>query len=136
MSKEANLKKIKLFAKSILEIPEEQFQLFLDRFDKIWRTAKGRTDIKSKLMLLLAPDKPQTTAFLTKSQGYFTSFAFFMADSWIEFLPLREYAIQMCLSSLGVEGKGIDASVRLTGALSESKMLQRLGIQIKGSDSE
>ena len=128
------IKKIKLFAKSVLGMSEEEFTLFLDRFDKIWRIKKGRTDIKSKLMLLLDPDKPQTTTFLTKSQAFYVSFSMFMAASWDEFQPLKDYALEMCLSALGVEGKGIDASVRLTGALSESKILSRLGIQVKGSE--
>ena len=135
MSQKA-LKKIKVFAKSILRMSEEDFQLFLDRLDKIWRLQKGRTDIKSKLMLLLDPDKPQTTTFLTKSQAHYVSFSFFMAESWEEFQPLKDFALQLCLSALGIEGKGIDASVRLTGALSESKILSRLGIQVKGAKEE
>ncbi len=108
-------------------LSEEQFQ----RFDRSWRLLKGRTDIKSKLMLLLNPDKPQTTTFLNRHQAHYTALSFFMKDRWEEFKPMEDYALQLCLSALGVEGKGIDSSVRLTGALSESKVFERLGITMK-----
>lgn len=121
-------KKITKAFNSFFKTDKEEFTENLERFDAVWRTIKGRTDIKSKLMLLLDPEKPQTTTFLNKSQAHFQSIAYFMAESWSEFEPMRTYARQQALSALGVEGKGIDASVRLTGALAESKILQRLGI--------
>lgn len=99
-------------------------------FELYYSLLEGRTDIKSRLMLLLNPDKPMTTAFLSKGQAHFVAIAHFMAKKWKEFKGLEDFADLICLSTLGVEGKGIDASVRLTGAVVESKLLQRLGIGI------
>lgn len=121
--------KIQAMRDSRTELSDEEFQQQI--LDPAWRMFKGRTDIKSKLMLLLNPDKPQTTTFLNKSQAHYVSVSNFVGGRWEEFNPMIEYAIQMCLSALGIEGKGIDSSVRLTGALSETKMLQHLGIQLR-----
>lgn len=101
----------------------EEFKLYND-------VIEGKVDIKNRLMILLNPDKPQTTAFLTSAQSHFVGLAHFMAEKFPVFKGLRDYANQVCLSSLGVEGKGIDASVRLSGAIVESKLLERLGIGI------
>jgi len=99
-------------------------------FERYWDLLEGKVDIKNRLMILLNPDKPQTTAFLTNAQSHFVGLAHFMAQKFPVFKGLKDYADQVCLSSLGVEGKGIDASVRLSGAIVESKLLERLGIGI------
>jgi hypothetical protein len=116
-----------LSAEEILS-PEEYKQF--KEFELYFSTLEGKTDIKSRLMLLLNPDMPITTAFLSKGQAHFVAIAHFMAQKWKEFQGLEDFANQVCLSTLGVEGKGIDASVRLTGAVVESKLLQRLGIGV------
>ena len=116
------------FISKLAKFPLQVWERGTKRFDWLYRTLKGRTDIKSKLMLILNPDKPQTTTFLNSRQGHFQTSARFTANSWDEFKPLEDYANQQALSALGVKGQGIDASVRLTGALGESKLLQKLGI--------
>lgn len=110
-------------------LTEEQ-QKDIAEFEAYFSVLRGKVDIKSRLMLLLNPDKPQTTAFLTNAQSHFVGIAHFMAEKFPVFKGLRDYADQVCLSSLGVEGRGIDASVRLSGAIVESKLLERLGIGI------
>lgn len=110
-------------------LTEEQ-QKDIAEFEAYFSVLRGKVDIKSRLMLLLNPDKPQTTAFLTSAQSHFVGLAHFMAQKFPVFKGLKDYADQVCLSSLGVEGKGIDASVRLSGAIVESKLLERLGIGI------
>lgn len=105
-------------------------------FELYFSLLEGRTDIKSRLMLLLNPDIPMTTSFLSKGQAHFVGLAHFMAEKFPIFKGLRDYADKVCLSTLGTEGKGIDASVRLTGAVVESKILQRLGIGIQEKEAK
>ena len=111
-------------------LTQKQYREYKE-YELYFTLIEGRSDVKGKLMLILNPDIPLTTSFLTKGQGHFSAIAHFMAEKFPIFTGLRDFADKIALASHGVEGKGIDASVRLTGAVVESKLLQRLGINIK-----
>jgi len=112
-----------------LSLTEEQ-ERDIAEFEKYFSIIRGKVELKKNLMIILDPDKPQTTSFLTKAQAHFVSISYFMAEKFSAFKGLRDYAEQVCLSSHAIEGKGIDASIKLSGAIAESKLLQRLGIQV------
>lgn len=121
-------RKPKSWAQSILNLPSATFAEFLKRVEQFISVARGRIDVKSRLMLLLNPDKPQTSTTLTKSQVQFVTICHFVAREFPVFKPLKEYADELCLTSISLEGKGIESAIRFTGALAESKLLQRLGV--------
>lgn len=118
-----------------MSLTEEQ-ERDIAEFEKYYSILKGKVDIKSRLMLLLNPDKPQTTTFISTAQAHFIGIAHFMSVKFKAFKGLKDYADQVCLSCLGIEGKGIDASVRLNAAVAESKLLQKLGIGISQKEKE
>jgi len=112
-----------------LSLTEEQERDILE-FERYFSVIRGKVELKKNLMIILDPDKPQTTSFLTKAQAHFVSISYFMAEKFSAFKGLKDYAEQVCLSSHAIEGKGIDASIKLSGAIAESKLLQRLGISV------
>lgn len=118
-----------------MSLTEEQERDLLE-FERMLSIIRGKVELKKNLMIILDPDKPQTTAFLTKPQAHFVSIAFFVAEKFKVFTGLRDFAIQVCLSSHAIDGKGIDASIRLSGAIAESKLLQYLGIGVTKKEKE
>ena len=110
---------------------KEKFEVVTNRIEKVIAIARGRVDMKSRLMLLLDPDKVETSTRLTRSQVQFVSMAYSAAEQWPFFEPLADYATHLCLTNISLEGKGREESIRFAGALAESKLLQKMGL-IKG----
>jgi len=116
---------------SLLAMAKEKFEIATNRIEKILAIARGRVDMKSRLMLLLDPDKVETSTRLTRSQVQFVSLSYSAAEQWDFFQPLFNYARHLCLANISLEGKGREESIRFAGALAESKLLQKMGL-IKG----
>ena len=125
------VEKGKSFINWLFEKSPEQFKEGLDRLEKVLQVAKGRIDIKSRLSLLLNPDLPQTTTYLTKAQAHFVTTAHFVGKEFPVFQPLSDYAREMELSLISVEGRGVENSVRLIQALELQKIMEKSGVQVK-----
>jgi len=87
--------------------------------------------MKSRLMLLLDPDKVETSTRLSRSQVQFVALSYSASEQWPFFQPLADFAEHLCLTNISLEGKGREESIRFAGALAESKLLQKMGL-IKG----
>ena len=116
---------------SLLEMAKEEYDKFTERMEKLIAIARGRVDMKSRLMLLLDPDKIQTSTRLSRSQVQFVALSYSAAEQWPFFEPLKDFAEHLCLTNISLEGKGREESIRFAGALAESKLLQKMGL-IKG----
>lgn len=115
----------------LLEMTKEKYDKFTERIEKILAIARGRVDMKSRLMLLLDPDKIETSTRLTRSQVQFVALSYSAAEQWPFFEPLKNVAMHLCLGNISLDGKGREESIRFAGALAESKLLQKMGL-IKG----
>ena len=112
----------------LLEMAKEEFENFTNRLEKIIAIARGRVDMKSRLMLLLDPDKVETSTRLTRSQVQFVALSYSAVEQWEFFEPLADYATHLCLTNISLEGKGREESIRSAGALAETKLLQKMGL--------
>jgi len=121
---------------SMLEMTKEKFEEYTERFEKIYSILRGRVDVKSRLMLLLNPDKIQTSTRLTRAQVQFVALSFSAAEQWEFMEPIKQYAEHFCLTNISLEGKGIESAIRFTGALAESKLLQKIGILQKEAKAD
>jgi len=61
---------------SILEMAKEEYDKFTERMEKLIAIARGRVDMKSRLMLLLDPDKVETSTRLSRSQVQFVALSY------------------------------------------------------------
>jgi len=114
-----------------MKMAKDEFEKFTERFEKMYAILRGRVDMKSRLMLLLDPDKVETSTRLSRSQVQFVSLAYSAYEQWDFLKPLADYANHLCLANISLEGKGREESIRFAGALAESKLLQKMGL-IKG----
>lgn len=106
----------------------EKFIKFIDRL-------KGRKDVKSRVAVLASPDNWKSMSVLTHGQVEFVADAFYLSgvDAWGGlFDGLRELADEIMETSPSVGGIGREQSIRLVGALSESKILSKMGITMSG----
>lgn len=111
----------------------EDFIANLKLFELFLNVVRGKVDIKNRLMLLLNPENIKTSTRLTRTEIDFVSLSHFVADEFPEFEGLRKFANLFCECSISREGWGVDSSIRLNSAISESKLMQKLAI-FKGSE--
>lgn len=67
--------------------------------------------------MLLNPSNAQTSSFLTASQVSYVQDAFWLAEQYPEFEPLKQDAMQLLLTRLSYEGKGVMSTIDLMKAL-------------------
>jgi len=105
-------------------------QCELATYEQFLNISRGKVDVKNRLMLLLNPDIPKTSTKLTHEQVQFITLCHFVAKSFPEdgFEALEDFATELELASISHEGWGVDSSIRLSSAISESKLMQRLAI--------
>jgi len=105
-------------------------QCQLSAYEQFLNISRGKVDVKNRLMLLLNPDIPKTSTKLTQGQVQFIALSHFVAKSFPEdgFEALEDFATELELASISHEGWGVDSSIRLSSAISESKLMQRLAI--------
>lgn len=106
---------------------EAKIQQSLSRFEQFLNIIRGKADVKSRLMLLLNPDKVETSTRLSRSEVDFVSLSLFVAREFPEFEPLKDFAMDFCLANISLQGLGREEAIRFTSALSESKILERMG---------
>ena len=99
-------------------------------FEWFISTVKGRKDVKSRVAVLASPDNVKSMSILTTGQAEFVQDAFWLAKQEPCYTPLRDYAEEMMQVSPSKGGLGREQTIRFVGALSESKILSKLGVTI------
>lgn len=119
----------------MVEIPPEIAQK-LAQFKEFLDTVKGNKDVKTRVQVLADPDNLDTMSILTKNQARFLANANFLETrSWgAMFEGLQNYAQSIREPAISISGEGREQTIRFMGALSESKFLSKLGINLKGDD--
>ena len=108
----------------------------MDRFEKFLNVVRGKKDIKSRVAVLANPDNWKSMSNLTVGQTEFVQDAFWLAKEEECYEPLEHYAQEMMEVSPSKAGLGREQSIRLMGALSESKLASKLGLTLKGEEKE
>ena len=108
----------------------------MERFERFINLIRGRKDIKSRVAVLANPDNWKSMSNLTPSQAEFVQDAFWLAKQEDCYKPLEDYAQEQMEVSPSKGGLGREQSIRLMGALSESKLASKLGLTIKGDEKE
>lgn len=114
---------------------EELMNRFMDFYDRI----KGRKDVKSRVSVLLNPENLKTSSILSRGQAEFLAVAHWASgvEEWGGiFNGMRDYAKELSECSISVKGEGREQAIRFMGALSEGKILSKLGIGISGEPKE
>jgi len=116
-------------AEIIPEAIKEAWEWFIN-------VGRGRRDIKSRVAVLANPENWKSMSNLTPSQAEFVQDACWLAKQEDCYKPMEEYAQEGMEVSPSKGGLGREQTIRLMGALSESKFLSKLGINVKGEDKE
>jgi len=104
-------------------------------FEWFINVVRGRKDVKSRIAVLANPDNWKSMSNLTPSQAEFVQDAFWLAKEEDCYKPLEAYAQEQMEVSPSKGGLGREQAIRFVGALSESKILSKLGI-IKGEEKQ
>ena len=99
-------------------------------------TVRGKRDIKSRVAVLANPENWKSMSNLTPSQAEFVQDAFWLAKNESCYKPMEDYAQELMEVSPSKGGLGREQSIRLMGALSESKFFSKLGLTVKGEEKE
>lgn len=116
-------------AKEIISEPMRKFIHF-------YETIKGKRDVKSRASVMSNPDNLKTMSILTRTEAEFVSESCWLGDTWGFFEPLKEYAHEKLETNISIAGKGREQIIQFMGALSESKLLSKLGITMKGEEKK
>lgn len=117
----------------------QNFEEKLKKFKEFVDTVKGHKDVKTRVEVLANPENLDTMSILTKSQAKFLANANWLASrpEWGGmFLGLKQYAQSLREPSISINGEGREQTIRFMGAISESKFLSKLGINVKGEDKK
>jgi len=109
---------------------------FKEKFKWIVDLAKGRKDIKSRVAVLANPDNLKTMSILKRNEADFVVDAFWLAKTWGFFDPMRDYAKEKLEVNISIEGQGREQAIRFVGALSETKLLQKLGVSVERGETK
>jgi len=107
----------------------------MKKFEWFYNLLKGRKDVKTRVAVLANPDNPKSMSVLTRGQAEFVVDAYFLnsVKKWGGiFGGLKVVANEIMFTSPSVGGVGREQSIRFMGALSESKILSKLGVNIGG----
>lgn len=114
----------------------------LKKFQEFYELIKGRKAIKGRVAVLANPDNIKTTTILSRGQAKFCQTAHFIGqvERWQYkegeknvsiFEGLIEYAQELEQFSISVGGKGREQVIQFMGALSEGKLLGKLGLNVE-----
>ena len=109
---------------------QEEFEENISKFQKFLDTVRGVKDWKSRLNFLLNPDKIETSTNLSQSQVQFVTISLYSEKCFKFFKPLADYAHLFCLVNMSKEGWGVESSIRLNSAISESKFMEKIGLTV------
>ena len=120
-------------------VSKKEFKEYLERFMEFYDRIKGRRDIKSRVEVLASPANPKSMSILSSQQCEFVATSFFVnkVDEWEGiFEGLEDFAVEIMAVSPSKRGEGREQSIRFVGALSESGILKKLGLTVKGEEKE
>lgn len=106
----------------------------IQKLKELVDTVKGHKDVKTRVDVLADPENLDTMSRLTKAQAHFLGVSNWISDRehWgIMFKGLQEYAQSCRAPSISINGGGREDTIRFMGAISESKFLSKLGINLK-----
>lgn len=108
----------------------------LEKFKEFFNIVKGVKDVKSRVQVLADPDNLNTMSILKEGQARALANSEFLSScSWgAMFDPLKSFNESIREPSIAVGGKGREQAIQFMGALSESKLLSKLGLTMKGDD--
>lgn len=107
-----------------------------EAFEWFINVVRGRKDVKSRIAVLANPDNWKSMSILSGGQAEFVSDSHWLFKNEECYEPMKDYAQEMLEVSPSVGGQGREQAIRFVGALSESKFLSKLGINVKGEDKE
>jgi hypothetical protein len=108
----------------------------MGKFERFLNIIRGKSDVKSRIRLLLDPDKVETSTYLTKAEVDFVSTAMFVSDQFPMFEPLEEYAMGYCLTKISEQGHGVESVIRFTSAINESKLLSKFSLGLTRGEQQ
>lgn len=117
------------------EKPMTPMEKFMDFYDRI----KGRKDVKTRVSVLANPENLKTMSILTRSEAEFVSEAYWVSgvSKWgAMFKGLEKLAKEKLETNISIGGEGREQAIRFMGALSETKFLSKLGVDISGQPRE
>jgi hypothetical protein len=124
-------------------IPAPPKEDSMSKFEKFLNIIRGKSDVKSRIRLLLDPDKVETSTYLTKAEVDFVSTALYVAQEFPMFETLADYAIEYSLVKISEQGHGVESVIRFTSAINESKLLSKFSLgltrgeeQVKGKEEK
>ena len=74
------------------------------------------------------PENIQTGSRLSSGQVEYITDAFYINQMWPEFEPLKIHAEELAETMISHQGLGREEIIRYMGAISEAKLLEKLGI--------
>lgn len=110
-----------------------------EQFEKFYNLVKGRKDVKSRVAVIANPDNPKRMSIVTRGEAEYIGLSYFLVENktWGKiFSPLVDYGKEIMDLSPSIEGKGLEHVIRFMGALSETKLLSKLGVNVKGEEKE
>ena len=120
-------------------VDKKKFEEYLERFMRFYDRIKGRKDIKSRVEVLANPANPKSMSILSPQQCEFVATSFFV-NKPVEwggiFEGLQDFAEEVMAVSPSKRGEGREQTIRFVGALSESGILKKLGLTVKGEEKE
>jgi len=108
----------------------------MQKFERFINLVRGRKDVKGRVAVLANPEKLESMSILTRWQAEFVQDAEWLAEEQDCYEPMAKYANKMMLVSPSVGGEGREQAIRFVGALSETKLLGKLGINVRGEEKE
>lgn len=106
----------------------------LKELGEAFQALKGKKPITSKVAILSNPENPKSMSIVTRGQAKFVQMAYYVnsVDEWGgHFEGLLDLAKEILAVSPSVDGVGREQVIRLIGAMSESKLLERMGFTAK-----
>lgn len=103
------------------------------------RELKGQKDVKARIDVLANPENLDTMSVLTKAQTQLVATGNFLVTRprWGRiFQGLADYAHSIEAPSISVNGRGREDAIRFMASINEAKLLNKLGINIKGEPKE
>ncbi len=109
----------------------------LKELGESFQALMGKKPLRTKVAILANPENPQSMSILTRAQARFVAMAYYVngVEEWGGlFQGLEDYAHQVLVTSPSIAGLGREQVIRLVGALSESKLLQQLGVTVPSKE--
>jgi len=131
ISKRVNLEAFKQYAKGI--------KIVASALKALVESYSGKKDVKSRVAVLANPDNPKSMSILSRNQAESVAIAYFVSGNatWGEmFNPLKEHSNELMAVSPSIAGEGREQSIRFVGALSETKLLSKLGMTMEKETKE